>query len=167
MLAAALLTGCSFVLVLYASEARGYALAGFFALAAFLALKRYVATPTVWTALAFGLATVLGVLGHLTCVQCYLGAFVWSAVGLWRRVQTRGEFAQRMAALHALPLAALTTLYVIDVRAMRIGGGDVQDRLDVVTSAAALAAGARPSDRGLWRCADWRWQPWRWWASCG
>ena len=39
---ACLLTGSSYMLIVYASEARGYALAGFFALAAFLLLDRFL-----------------------------------------------------------------------------------------------------------------------------
>ena len=70
---ATLLTASSFVLIVYGSEARGYALAGFFSLLAFLALDRYLASYRVVPALGFAVATLLGVLSHLTFVQFYCG----------------------------------------------------------------------------------------------
>ena len=64
-LSALLLTGFSYVLVLYSSEARGYASAVFFAFLSFYLLDRYWETKRWPLALMFSLSTVLGVLSHL------------------------------------------------------------------------------------------------------
>ena len=85
---AIVLTSASYVLIVYASEARGYALAGFFALAAFLALDRYLESRKPWAALTFSLAVVLGFLSHLTFAHFYLGAAVWSVVRAVRQGPT-------------------------------------------------------------------------------
>ena len=77
-LAASIVTGASYVLIVYASEARGYALAGFFALVAFLALDRFLATRSSAANLLFVVACVLGFLSHLTFIEFYFGAALWS-----------------------------------------------------------------------------------------
>lgn len=141
MLAAALCTASSFVLVLYGSEARGYALCGFFSLIAFLALDRHLRTSGVGAAAVFVAATMLGVLSHLTFVQFYFGALVWSGVVLFKSSASWRQALGRWAFLHAVPLGFLVTLYFVDVRAMQIGGGDAYRMLDVIASALALAGG--------------------------
>jgi hypothetical protein len=142
VLAATLLTGFSFVLLLYSSEARGYSLAGFFALAAFLALERYLATFSPRIAVGFVLAIILGALSHLTFVSFYAGAMAWSGVAMQRGAANWRDVCKRMASLHAMPILFLMALYLIDARAMRIGGGEVSTASDVLRSAAALAVGS-------------------------
>ncbi len=140
-LLAAVLTAASFFLIFYSSEARGYALAGCFALLAFLALDRFLQTPTVVMGLLFGAATILGVLSHLTFVEFYLGAIAWSVVRLWRTVPSPDKFVGRCAQLHLIPLAFIAALYLIDIRVMQFGGGDPFDMQHVVREAASLAVG--------------------------
>ncbi|MEN6450401.1 MAG: hypothetical protein ABFC96_07920, partial [Thermoguttaceae bacterium] len=62
---AMLLVGFSYVLVLYSSEARGYAGAVFFAFLSFLLLDRYLDRRRWQTAVAYSLSAVLGLLSHL------------------------------------------------------------------------------------------------------
>ncbi len=139
--AAAILTSASFVMIFYASEVRGYALAGFFALAAFLALDRYLRRREAWCAALFGLATILGTLSHLTFVQFYAGALAWSLVALSKNARSAPDAARSLAALHVAPLGFLAFLYAIDIRAMTFGGGDPYDMRHVVWQACALAVG--------------------------
>jgi hypothetical protein len=138
---AASLTGTSFVLIFYASEARGYALSGFFALAAFLALDRYLATRSIWANAQFALTTVLGTLAHLTFVQFYVGAVAWSGVSCAKNAPTWRQACVWLAQVHAVPACFLVALYVIDVRAMSFGGGDSYVLRDVLTNSCALAVG--------------------------
>jgi hypothetical protein len=140
--AAALLTGASYMLVVYASEARGYALEGFFALAAFLALDRYLARPRVWANLVFVALCVLGILSHLTFVEFYLAALVWSGIRCRRTLRTSPSAVRHMAALHAVPLCFLAALYAIDLRYLVVGGGDVIPLNKVLPSTLALAVGS-------------------------
>jgi len=140
-LLAAVLTAVSFFLIFYASEARGYALVGCFALGAFLALDRFLATPTWGGAVLFGAATILGTLSHLTFVEFYLGALAWSVLRLWRTTPSPRVAALRLAQLHVVPVCFVLALYLIDIRAMQFGGGDPFDMPHVVREAAALAVG--------------------------
>ncbi|HEY4309087.1 MAG TPA: glycosyltransferase family 39 protein [Pirellulales bacterium] len=140
-LAAAILTGASFMMVFYASEARGYALAGFFSLVAFLALDRYLDRRELGMAAVFGLATILGTLSHLTFVQFYAGALAWSVFALTKRKgSSQTEFAP-LIALHIVPASFLMMLYAFDVREMKFGGGDPYVMHDMVLNACALAVG--------------------------
>ncbi|HEY4313553.1 MAG TPA: hypothetical protein VGN12_29140 [Pirellulales bacterium] len=131
----------SFVMNVYGSEARGYALAGFFSLAAFLFLERFLQRPNVWASLAFSLATMLGALSHLTFIQFYCGALACSIVSFAMSEATWKRALFRLVQLHALPISFFLALYLVDVRAMRIGGGDPYRVGDVVASSLALAVG--------------------------
>ncbi len=141
-IAAAVLTGGSFVLITYASEARGYALAGFFALTAFMALDRWCAIRSPWAGAAYALSVILGTLGHLTFVEVFFAAIVWSAVVCYRTGATWRQAAARLGLLHTVPLLFLLALYLIDVRGMRVGGGSVYLLRDIAPRAAALAIGS-------------------------
>jgi len=138
---AVLLTTTSFVLILYASEARGYALAGFFSLVAFLALESYLRIPSVGAAACFAAAALLGALSHLTFIQFYAGACAWTVVAMLHDSAPWRQRLLRTVAVHGAPFALLLGLYFLDVRDMRIGGGDDYQLLDVVTRALALAMG--------------------------
>lgn len=141
-IAAAVLTGGSFVLITYASEARGYALAGFFALTAFLALDKWCASRSPWAGAAYALSAILGTLAHLTFVEVFLAAIAWSAVVVYRTSANWRQAAAPLGLLHAVPLFFLLALYLIDVRGMRVGGGSIYLLRDIVPRAAALAIGS-------------------------
>ena len=124
MFIAAMCTASSFVLILYGSEARGYALCGFFSLVAFLALDRHLKTNDAWATAGFGIATILGILSHLTFVQFYAGAFVWSAVVL---IKITHNVASAAAAF--LPFAHRTAaVFRRLVRARRAGDANRRRR---------------------------------------
>jgi hypothetical protein len=138
---ALLLTSASYVLIVYASEARGYAMSGFFALAAFLVLDRYLATKSMWANLLFILSTVLGTLAHLTFVEFYLAAIVWSCIVCWKVSPTWKLAALHLARLHAVPLLLLVLLYFIDVRYLIVGGGREEKLRHVLARTLALTVG--------------------------
>jgi uncharacterized membrane protein len=146
---AALLTGGSFMLIVYASEARGYAMAGFFALAALLALDRFLVRRSITACAAFAVATALGTLSHLTFVQVYCGAAAWSLLSLCNSAATRREAIGSWARLHAAPVAFFATLYAVDVRSLSFGGGDPYVMRDVLANAMALALGGNAT-RPMW-----------------
>ena len=102
--AAATLTGTSYMMIQYSSEARGYALAGFFALAAFLALDRYLATRGVWANIVFVVATIFGLLSHLTFIHFYLGALVWSMVSCRNSAPSWQSEMGWLVRCHAVPI---------------------------------------------------------------
>ena len=83
-LLAMLLTASSYVLILYASEARGYATAVFFSFLSFYLLDRYLETRRWPLALMFSLSAVLGFLSHMVFLGFYAAALVWSGYRLMK-----------------------------------------------------------------------------------
>jgi hypothetical protein len=146
-LIAMLLCAASYLLVLYSSEARGYALAVCFGFLAIPLADRYFSTGGVVWALAFGAAATLGFLSHLTFLQAYAGFFVWTS---WRALRTRqGRAAVTLVVLHALPCAALAALYWIDLRHVVIGGGPNLMPSEILARTLSLALGGPQA--GPWR----------------
>jgi hypothetical protein len=140
-LSAAVLTGSSFVLITYASEARGYALAGFFALAAWYALDRYLERRSWTAALLFALSVVLCLLSHVTAIFLYAGTLTWSMWAFFGGGKSLKQGLKDAVRCHAAPLAFLAAFYALHIRDMTIGGGPQMALADVVTQSLALAAG--------------------------
>jgi hypothetical protein len=92
-----ILAALSFPLIIYSSEARGYAPAAFFLLLAYVTRRRLV----------FGIAIILAILSHLSAVAVYLGFLV----------------ARRDWKLHVLPCAFGIWYFFVKVRHLVPGGG--------------------------------------------
>lgn len=138
---AALLVGLSFPLVFYSSEARGYALASFFAIVAFDALLAELDRPRWWTALTFNVICVLGFLAHLTFVHFYLAAMFWSVLRIRRKTRSIPAQLTRWLRLNAIPIALCGALYFTFIRHLIIGGAAPTSPLLVIASSLSLAAG--------------------------
>jgi hypothetical protein len=120
-LASVVLVSLSYVLVHYSSEARGYALAAFFALAALHAMARYLETRRWAWAMLFAATAVLGILSHLTFLYVLLGLISWSSVEVFRTRPSRGPDATFLAC-HGPPLLAFALLWLVDLRYLVVGG---------------------------------------------
>jgi hypothetical protein len=97
-----ILAALSFPLIVYSSEARGYAPAAFFLVLAYVLWRR--------NAIGFGVAIVLAFLSHLSAVAVYLGFFSVDAVRRdWKK--------------HVLPISFGAWYYVVKVRHLVPGGG--------------------------------------------
>ncbi len=144
-LTAAALTASSYLLILYGSEARGYALAGFFALAGCLALERFLVSCRWLPVVMFWGAVTLGYLSHLTFVHFHLGAIAWSLAALHRRTTRWSAFAWALVQLHAVPILVLAAFYFVSLRGMEFGGSDPHSTLQVLFDAAAQPLGGRSS----------------------
>ena len=142
-LAATILTGTSYVLICFSSEARGYALAGFFSLVAMWAMDRFLSTRSLSANVLFVVATILGVLSHLTFVEVY---FADCRMVVHRVLEDFDDAAQcafwLLARLHVVPFGVFPLLHMVDVRWMKIGGGDIRTIEDVLASTLALVAGS-------------------------
>ena len=92
-----ILAALSFPLIVYSSEARGYAPAAFFLLLAYVTRRRLV----------FGIAIILAILSHLSAVAVYLGFLA----------------ARRDWKLHVLPCAFGIWYFFVKVRHLVPGGG--------------------------------------------
>jgi len=113
---ASLLTGGSYLLIHYSSEARGYSLVVFFALASWYTLQRFAdRLRWRWVAL-FWLSACLGFLSHLMYIHVLLAACVWLAHHLARSSRSRLEFAARCAQCLAVPSLFLAMFWVFVVR---------------------------------------------------
>lgn len=121
-LSAAAITAGSFLLVVYSSEARGYALAIVCAFGCVLLARWYLGSPRIGRAAAFGTVATLGLLAHLTFLHALAGLMAWTAVHTYRRSGVAG-LGRTLTELYALPLAALAVLYWIDLRHLQLGGG--------------------------------------------
>lgn len=135
------LAGGSFLLIEYSSEARGYALAVFFALGAYHSLERgFTSREPVWR-IAFNACAVLGLLSHLTFLFPYTGLLAWSAArALARPVRVRASLVE-LAACHALPVAVFASLYGLDIRHIQHGAGPETGLATVLGNLAALTLG--------------------------
>ena len=98
----------------------------------------------------FVVATILGVLSHLTFVEVYFALVAWSCIGCWKISTTPRDALWLLARLHVVPFGVFALLYMVDVRWMKIGGGDIRTIEDVLASTLALVAGsaARTSSCG-------------------
>jgi hypothetical protein len=144
MLAAAILTASSYVLIIYSSEARGYALAGFFSLAGWLALLRYFAAGRWLSLLSFWLMASLGILSHLTALHFYVGTIIWSAARLSRTSANTVRTLRSLGTCHAVPIALVATFYFVSVRGMEIGGSSRPESLAAVLAKTLALSVGRP-----------------------
>lgn len=124
---AAWLTAVCFALVHFSSEARGSGPTVAFALAALLFLDRDHDAPRTANALGFGASVIAGFCFQLVFCFFWAGALVTGALRLWRRQPAALPLLGGLARLHALPLAALALLWWVDLRFLRVGGGEPLD----------------------------------------
>jgi hypothetical protein len=141
MFATLWLAAFSYPLVLYSSEARGFAPAVFFALASFLLIQEYWRTRKLRTLALFWISAVLGFSSHMTYLFVYLGLCAWSVAGKARRNWRRPAFFGELAKCHVPPLLFLAFLYVVQVRDLIISGGPIYTKWQVVRSALLLSSG--------------------------
>jgi len=143
-LIAMILTGFSYVLVLYSSEARGYSTLVFFSLLSYRSMRRYLENPRWRIALEFSLSASLGFLSHLTFLGLFLSLFLWSACVMAGKPGGLKRLIPSLALPFGLPSAVLTVLYLGDVKSMQIGGGTRQGLWHCYESAEAWALGMPP-----------------------
>jgi hypothetical protein len=141
---AMLLTGFSYLLVHYSSEARGYSCAMFFDLLAFDFLESYFNSKSVWKLLGFWAACILSLLSHLMFVMVYAAFVVWSVVRLARERRGLARFLAGVTLCQGIPVATFATLYVVaivnDAGLTRQATPDYPLR-DVIVETLALAVG--------------------------
>jgi hypothetical protein len=113
----------SYLLILYASEVRGYAGLVFFSFLAFLLLDAYLRRGDAWIGLAFALCALLGLVAHLAFASVLLAALVACGWALAVRATPLPVAAGRLALCFGLPIAALAVLYRVDLREIVEGGG--------------------------------------------
>jgi Dolichyl-phosphate-mannose-protein mannosyltransferase len=117
------LTGFSYVMILYSSEARGYAPLIFFCYLCFLILQSFLERPRWKAACLFSIGAVLGFTAHLTFLIFCSASLIWLCTRLVRRSFPPSQIFKWIAVCYAAPLLYLLALYFVDIRHMQIGGG--------------------------------------------
>jgi len=149
VLTAILITGASFPLIQYSSEARGYAYALLFAALGIELVQQSIDKPRLWADILFACCVMLGFLGQLTFAYAYGALVAWSVWCLFRR---HGVWSSRHGAVLVwqilVPLAMLTGLYFVNLRHVAVGGGDEQPLLTVLAQSLSLAVGGPQADPG-------------------
>lgn len=135
------LAGISYPLILYFSEARGYAPAIFFALLSFLFLSKCIEKLTPTRLCIFWSAATLGFLAHLSSVTVLLSLILLSCFQIIRQPCCRHKKAADLAAIFLVPIMAVLALYMLFVRHMEIGGGPEYSYLQVLGKATTLMLG--------------------------
>lgn len=135
------LAGWSCPMILYCSEARGYAPAMFFAVVSFELLQRCWERCTTAKLLLFWASLCLGFLSHFSFV------IICIALGIWLLVHERTAGGSlrgvwlKAAKYFAIPAVFLAGIYLVYIRHMIILGGKVYTRREVAGAAAAYALG--------------------------
>jgi hypothetical protein len=139
----------SYPLVVYSSEARGYAPAAFFSLAMWVLIEAYWRHRyKVWL-IGFWSATVIAVLYHPVAVCLYISLGLWSLSREWRVGGGLLRVGRELALCHAIPIAFIALLYFAVMRQWGSVGGDVLPLARVIgdTMAVALGFPMRPEFR--------------------
>ena len=137
-----LLASFSFLFILYASEARGYAPAGFFCLMAYLGLSTYLQENNWKSRLLYTLGGICSVLSSLTAVIALTSFLLWSGTVLLRKVGRQKIFREFFSA-HALLLVLLLFYYLFFVRQLGYGGGTDFTYLNVAIKFFSFSFGLR------------------------
>jgi len=135
------LAGTSYPLLLYFSEARGYAPAIFFALAAYALLQQNARCFHPARLALFWAASILGVLSHSTFIMAIMA--LWSG-SLVQEIHATGSWLRkslRFTAHHAPPLLFFAWWYGFFLKDMVIAGGPVYSKWEVLAQASAMLLG--------------------------
>lgn len=118
-------TAVSYPLVVYSSEARGYAPAVFFSLAMFVFIEAYWRNRNQTWLIGYWSAAVTAVLYHPSAVCIFLSLGLWTLIREWRLGGGLLRVGRELAFCHAVPLAFMAWLYFAVMRQWVSGGADV------------------------------------------
>ena len=151
MLAAGLVAA-SYLMVHYASEARGYAMVIFFALASYHAVTRYLETRRGHWLLIVWVSAALGFLAHLSYLHVFNGLGAW----LLARMRFTGD-ARRAArdafACLGVPALALAVFWVLVLRHFEVGAAPAYEATAVLVKTLSYAGGGPASGPAAWIAA--------------
>lgn len=120
---ALLLATFSYPLIVYSSEARGYAPAIFFVLISFGAFDHYRRKAGWGSLLIFWLASILGILAHLTFI-CVLAGYIGLYCFEIARSAHRKLCLQEALFLFSWPVVFIIFWYFFFVKNLQVGGGE-------------------------------------------
>ncbi len=145
------LSALSYPLVVYSSEARGYAPAMFFSLTCFLLVREYMARRSIALLPLFWASAALAVFSHAASACICLSLAAWT---LWRELRCSRNLIAAIvetAKCHLVPLAFIACLYLLVMRKSTSIGGAVLPLPGVLMQTLCLMVGSPPD--GIWRVA--------------
>lgn len=139
------LLACSYPLIHFSSEARGYSGAVLGSMLACAALSRWMVVEngsrqSVFLGLTYGLAVVLAIVSHLTALLIWLALAAGSLILVARR-PGRGKWIARWIGINLLPLCVFAALYLFDLRFFTELGGSPMTVLHGLSRLLALGLG--------------------------
>jgi hypothetical protein len=145
-------TTLSFPLVVYSTEARGYAIASFFLLLAIDSMEQFFVARHGWASVVFWLSTILGALAQPAFMLAYPSLAVWSAWDLMGRA-SRWDVIKRLLWCHGVPVLFMTAFLVLYLRKVDIGVARETRLADLIRNTAAFAAGLGSGSVARWDMA--------------
>lgn len=119
---ALLLAAVSHPLVLYSSEARGYAPALFFSMASFFLIQQYWEQRNIRSLALFWITTALGLLSNLTAAFIWLAIILWSFIHELKETRSARVMVTELLKCHLAPLTLMAyLLHAYLSRNMEIG----------------------------------------------
>jgi hypothetical protein len=134
------LTATSFPILLYSTEARGYAPAMMLAVAAYVAWRRHTESSGKTSLLLFWSASILGLLAHGTFVIVMI-AFAFGQMAEQRGSVSIPQRIFQVAKVHLPPMLFVVWWYGYFLRSMLIGGGEPSGGWPVIGQASSLLLG--------------------------
>ncbi|MBV9617617.1 MAG: glycosyltransferase family 39 protein, partial [Verrucomicrobia bacterium] len=110
-----LLVGFSYVLILYSSEARGYAPLIFFCFGCFLILHSFLEKPRWQLAALFSFAALLGLISHLTFLVFLAASLPWFCLSLLRLRLPIAKVATWTLACYCVPPSLGCLRYTLSI----------------------------------------------------
>ena len=148
-LIAVLLSATSYPLILYFSEARGYAPAIFFGLLSYFLLQECQRRFHPFRLVLFWCASILGVLSHLTFIIVFFSLAISS---LHYELSSEEPFVRRTlqaGKYFFVPGFVIALFYLYYARNVTIGGGPAVDKYSVLVQGAASLLGLPDAVRYL------------------
>jgi len=143
-----IMAGSSYPLLLYFSEARGYALAILMSLIAYIATQKFHESLSKAAMFTFWLASFIGIMAHATFVMITFGLIISDVFSKKSNVRT-SEKSRLFSLLPHLPVIAFFAwwynFYLVD---MEIGGGPVFSVSLVLGQISTYLLGLPDSDSG-------------------
>ncbi|MCX5848970.1 MAG: hypothetical protein NTW65_05930 [Deltaproteobacteria bacterium] len=123
-LVVSVLAAFSYPLIVYSSEARGYAPAMLFALTAYAAFQYYNKERSPLILFSFWISSIAGILSHLTFFYIFAGFFISSIFRVKESLNKIINPLKELAAWHLIPSCFMVFLYLFFVKGIVIGGGE-------------------------------------------
>ncbi len=138
---AMILSGSSYPLILYFTEARGYAPAIFFSTLSFAILIKSIKSNKLYMVILFWISTILGLLSHLLFVMILFSFSAMIFVHYIQKKYSPKKILIKLCVYFCVPSFFFIILYLFFIRNISIGGGPVYNKWSVIEKASCMLLG--------------------------